>query len=218
MALLSTKDLVFSYPDSQALCFKDFEINEGSFVCMSGDMGSGKTTLAKLLSGLEKPSSGKVLYRGEDIWKNHGVRKSFAGKVALLFQFSADQLFEKTVLEDVMFGPLNLGLSRDEAKKAAQEALSNSGVSEELWNMDPFMLSGGQKKLVSLAGVLAIKPEVLILDEVTSALDPDTVEKILCLLDNLRSEKNVAVVLITHDREIIKKYSSDGGIYETGNK
>ncbi|MCR5760708.1 MAG: ATP-binding cassette domain-containing protein, partial [Sphaerochaetaceae bacterium] len=104
MTVLSTKDLVFSYPDSQALHFRDFEIEEGGFVCIKGDMGSGKTTLAKLLSGLEKPSGGAVLYRGKDIWESRASRKAFSGKVALLFQFSSDQLFEKTVLEDVMFG------------------------------------------------------------------------------------------------------------------
>ncbi len=215
--LLATKDLCFSYPDSETLHFKDLEIREGSVLCITGPMGSGKTTLAKILSGLEKPSSGQILYRGEDIWKSRSVRRAFAGKVALLFQFSADQLFEKTVLLDVMFGPLNMGLSKEEAEKVAVEALKSAQVEEKLWSMDPFMLSGGQKKLVSLAGVLAIKPEVLILDEVTSALDPETEKKILILLDSLRESEKKSVVLITHDRAIINRYGSDGGIYENGN-
>ncbi len=215
--LLSTRDLSFSYPDSSTLFFKDFEISEGSVICVTGPMGSGKTTFAKLLSGLEKPTSGKVLYKGEDIWVNRSSRRSFAGKAALLFQFSADQLFEKTVLADVMFGPLNMALDEKEAEKAAEEALRLAGVEEKLWRMDPFMLSGGQKKLVSLAGVLAIKPEVLILDEVTSALDSETEERVLSLLDSLRKEKNMAIVLITHDKEVLNRYASDGGIYEIGN-
>ncbi|MCR4676120.1 MAG: energy-coupling factor ABC transporter ATP-binding protein [Sphaerochaetaceae bacterium] len=211
--VLRTERIVFSYDGEKNIVFRPFELGRGEMVVLKGPMGCGKTTFAKILAGLEKPAEGRVFFNENDIWKDRKARKEFSGKAVMLFQFSQDQLFEKSVLADVMYGPLNLGMSREEAEKASEEALSLCGVEKSLWDRNPLLLSGGQKKLVSFAGVLAMRSPVLILDEITAALDLVSQKRIFDVLDFLMKERGVSVVLVTHDDISL----SCGGVYEIGN-
>ena len=147
-------------------------IPDGQFIGMIGHTGSGKSTLIQHLNGLIRPTSGEVLYNGEDIWQEKYDLKSLRSQVGLVFQYPEHQLFEVDVISDVCFGPKNQGLSQEEAKEQARKALDSVGIGEEFYSKSPFELSGGQKKRVAIAGVLAMNPKILILDEPTAGLDP----------------------------------------------
>ncbi|HIX60308.1 MAG TPA: energy-coupling factor transporter ATPase [Candidatus Blautia gallistercoris] len=181
-------------------------IPDGQFIGMIGHTGSGKSTLIQHLNGLIRPTSGEVLYNGEDIWQEKYDLKSLRSQVGLVFQYPEHQLFEVDVISDVCFGPKNQGLSQEEAKEQARKALDSVGIGEEFYSKSPFELSGGQKKRVAIAGVLAMNPKILILDEPTAGLDPKGRDEILDQIALLHKERGISIVLVSHSMEDIARY------------
>lgn len=182
------------------------EIRDGQFIGLIGHTGSGKSTLVQHLNGLVKATSGHIYFNGEDIYSENYDMRRLRGKVGLVFQYPEHQLFEVDVLSDVCFGPKNQGLSQEEAEKRAREALRMVGISEEYEKQSPFDLSGGQKRRVAIAGVLAMEPEVLILDEPTAGLDPRGRDEILDQISLLHKERGITVILVSHSMEDVAKY------------
>lgn len=182
-------------------------LHDNEFVGIVGHTGSGKSTLTQLLNGLEKPSSGQILYNGQDIQAEDFSQKELRRKVGLVFQYPEHQLFEVSVIKDVEFGPRNLGLTNLEVEKRSFDALKQVGISDDLLDVAPFALSGGQKRRVAIAGVLAMQPEVLILDEPTAGLDPAGRTEILELLQRLHRENNIAVILVSHSMDDVARYA-----------
>lgn len=191
-----------------AYALKDvcLQIPDGQFVGLIGHTGSGKSTLVQHLNGLLAPTDGNVYYNGADIHAADYNKKELRSKVGLVFQYPEHQLFETDVFADVCFGPKNLGLSQKEVELRAFEALRLVGFPEEYYYQSPFDLSGGQKRRVAIAGVLAMKPEVLILDEPTAGLDPKGRDEILDQIARLKREMGITVVLVSHSMEDIAKY------------
>ena len=184
----------------------NLQINEGEFIGLIGHTGSGKSTLIQHLNGLLKPTDGGVYYNGEDINEKGFSKKKLRSKVGIVFQYPEQQLFETTVLEDVKFGPKNLGLDNLEIDLRSYEALKQVGIGEDLLDVSPFELSGGQKRRVAIAGVLAMKPDVLILDEPTAGLDPKGRDEILDQVAAFRKETGMTVILVSHSMEDVAKY------------
>ena len=182
------------------------EIPHGEFVGIIGHTGSGKSTLIQHLNGLVKATDGALYYNGENIYQNGYDMRALRNQVGLVFQYPEHQLFETTIFDDVCFGPKNQGLSKEEAGLRAFEALRSVGLPEELYYQSPFDLSGGQKRRVAIAGVLAMKPEVLILDEPTAGLDPAGRDEILDLVARMHRERNMTVILVSHSMEDVAKY------------
>ena len=182
-------------------------IPDGQFIGIIGHTGSGKSTLIQHLNALIKPTSGTITYNGEDIWGEHYDRRRLRSEVGLVFQYPEHQLFENDVLSDVCFGPINQGLAREEAEQQAKKALLQVGFKEKNFGKSPFELSGGQKKRVAIAGVLAMNPKILILDEPTAGLDPKGREEILDQLAELHSVRGITIVLVSHSMEDIAKYA-----------
>ena len=174
----------------------NLQINEGEFIGLIGHTGSGKSTLIQHLNGLLKPTDGGVYYNGEDINEKGFSKKKLRSKVGIVFQYPEQQLFETTVLEDVKFGPKNLGLDNLEIDLRSYEALKQVGIGEDLLDVSPFELSGGQKRRVAIAGVLAMQPEILILDEPTAGLDPQGKDDILDLIEKLHRERKITVIVV----------------------
>ncbi|MCR5651636.1 MAG: energy-coupling factor transporter ATPase [Lachnospiraceae bacterium] len=191
----------------QALKDISFSIGDGEFVGIIGATGSGKSTLIQHLNGLLKATSGHIYINGEDIYDRDYSLKELRNKVGLVFQYPEHQLFEETVLRDVCFGPKNQGLSNTEAEMRAYEALQSVNLMEDCYDVSPFDLSGGQKRRAAIAGVLAMKPEILILDEPTAGLDPEGREEILNLLKTLHDEQNITVMLVSHSMEDMADYA-----------
>lgn len=183
-------------------------INEGEFIGLIGHTGSGKSTLVQHLNGLLAPTGGNLYYNGADIHDSTFNKKELRSKVGLVFQYPEHQLFEIDVFSDVCFGPKNLGLDRKEVELRAYAALKQVGLEDEYFYQSPFDLSGGQKRRVAIAGVLAMKPEVLILDEPTAGLDPKGRDEILDQIDKLRQEMGITVILVSHSMEDVAKYVS----------
>ena len=192
----------------EAYALKDInlEIGDGQFIGVIGHTGSGKSTLIQHLNGLLRATSGSIYYNGEDIYAEGYSMRGLRSKVGLVFQYPEHQLFETTILDDVCFGPMNQGLDKNAAQLRAFEALHSVGVPEELFDQSPFDLSGGQKRRVAIAGVLAMQPEVLILDEPTAGLDPKGRDEILDQVAKLHKEKHITVVLVSHSMEDVAKY------------
>lgn len=184
----------------------NLEIPDGQFVGLIGHTGSGKSTLTQHLNGLIRASSGHIYFNGEDIYGEKYSMKNLRSRVGLVFQYPEHQLFEVDVLSDVCFGPKNLGFSKEEAEKKAKEALRMVGLGEEYYKRSPFDLSGGQKRRVAIAGVLAMEPEVLILDEPTAGLDPRSRDEILDQISYLKKERGITVVLVSHSMEDVARY------------
>ena len=182
-------------------------LHDNEFVGIVGHTGSGKSTLTQLLNGLEKPSSGQIFYNEQDIQGEGFSKKELRQKVGLVFQYPEHQLFEVSVIKDVEFGPRNLGLNNLEIEKRSFDALKQAGISDDLLDVAPFALSGGQKRRVAIAGVLAMQPEVLILDEPTAGLDPAGRTEILELLQMLHRERNIAVILVSHSMDDVARYA-----------
>lgn len=192
--------------EKQALKDVSFYIPQGQFLGIIGHTGSGKSTLIQHLNGLVKATSGSVLYEGKNIYDAGYDMRALRTQVGLVFQYPEYQLFEADVLSDVCFGPKNQGLSPEECEKNAREALELVGFPEKYYQHSPFELSGGQKRRVAIAGVLAMKPKVLILDEPTAGLDPKGRDEILDQVEKLHRETSMTVVLVSHSMEDIARY------------
>ncbi|WP_044914686.1 energy-coupling factor transporter ATPase [Butyrivibrio sp. WCE2006] len=182
------------------------QIPDGEFIGLIGHTGSGKSTLVQHLNGLMKPTSGSVYFDGKDINDPEYDRKSLRAKVGLVFQYPEHQLFEVNCFQDVCFGPKNLGLPQKEVELRAYDALKKVGFPDESFYQSPFDLSGGQKRRVAIAGVLAMKPEVLILDEPTAGLDPKGRDEILDLISSLHQNMGITVILVSHSMEDVANY------------
>lgn len=190
----------------QALKDINLKIEEGQFIGIIGHTGSGKSTLTQLLNGLLRATSGHIYVDGEDIYDEDYDMKKLRNKVGLVFQYPDHQLFETTNFEDVCFGPKNQRLDRKEVELRAFEALQNVGFPEDLYYQPPFDLSGGQKRRVAIAGVLAMKPQVLILDEPTAGLDPAGRDEILGLVTKMHKELGITIILVSHSMEDVAEY------------
>lgn len=184
----------------------NIKIEQGEMIGLIGHTGSGKSTLIQHLNGLLKPSSGAVFYDGKDINDSDFSKKKLRSKVGLVFQYPEYQLFEATVIDDVKFGPKNIGMDSLKIDMNSFEALKQVGIGEDLLDVSPLELSGGQKRRVAIAGVLAMEPEVLILDEPTAGLDPSGRDEILDLVAKLHKERNLTVILVSHSMEDVARY------------
>ena len=184
----------------------NIKIEQGEMIGLIGHTGSGKSTLIQHLNGLLKPSSGAVFYDGKDINDSDFSKKKLRSKVGLVFQYPEYQLFESTVIDDVKFGPKNIGMDSLKIDMNSFEALKQVGIGEDLLDVSPLELSGGQKRRVAIAGVLAMEPEVLILDEPTAGLDPSGRDEILDLIAKLHKERNLTVILVSHSMEDVARY------------
>lgn len=192
--------------EQHALNNISFKIEKGEFIGLIGHTGSGKSTLIQHMNGLIKATSGNIYYNGENIYDDKYNMRNLRSKVGLVFQYPEHQLFETTVFKDVSFGPKNLGLDKLEVDLRTYEALKMVGIGEDLLDASPFELSGGQKRRVAIAGILAMKPEVLILDEPTAGLDPMGRDEILDQVSKLHKESGLTVILVTHSMEDVAKY------------
>ncbi len=192
--------------EKQALKDVSFEIPQGQFVGIIGHTGSGKSTLIQHLNGLVKAMSGRILYEGKNIYDEGYDMRALRSSVGLVFQYPEHQLFEVDVISDVCFGPKNQGLSPEECELRAKEALELVGFPEKYYRQSPFELSGGQKRRVAIAGVLAMRPRVLILDEPTAGLDPRGRDEILDQVARLHKETGMTVILVSHSMEDVARY------------
>ena len=204
--------------EQYALKDVNFEIPDGQFVGLIGHTGSGKSTLIQHLNGLLRASSGTIYYNGEDIYAQGYNMKQLRTKVGLVFQYPEHQLFEVDVFSDVCFGPKNMGLPKDEIAARAREALKLVGLKEKYYKQSPFELSGGQKRRVAIAGVLAMRPEVLILDEPTAGLDPRGRDEILDLVNSLQDNRGMTIILVSHSMEDVAKYADRLMVMSGGEK
>ena len=207
-AILETKKLSHIYSagtpfERGALLEVDFTAYAGEYLGIIGHTGSGKSTLIQHLNGLLKPTSGQVLFQGEDIWADAKRTRQTRFQVGLVFQYPEYQLFEETVLKDIMFGPKNMGLTDQEAETRAREAAHFTGLKEELLEKSPFELSGGEKRRAAIAGVIAMDPEVLILDEPTAGLDPRGRDVLLAQITQYHKARGNTVLLVSHSMEDI---------------
>ncbi len=182
------------------------EIPDNQFIGLIGHTGSGKSTLVQLLNGLLRPTSGRVLYNGKDIHEDGFDKKALRANVGLVFQYPEHQLFEVDVLSDVMYGPKNLGLDEATCKKRAIQALENVGMKEKYFKTSPFDLSGGQKRRAAIAGVLAMNPRILILDEPTAGLDPRGRDEILGLISEMKQKLSMTIILVSHSMDDVARY------------
>lgn len=209
---IELKNVTYTYSPGTAYeihALKDINLNipDGQFIGVIGHTGSGKSTLIQHLNALIQPTSGQVLYNGEDVWAEKYDRKNLRSQVGLVFQYPEHQLFESDVLSDVCFGPMNQGMSREEAEVEARKALFQVGFKEKNFSKSPFELSGGQKKRVAIAGVLAMNPKILILDEPTAGLDPKGRDEILDQIAGLHKERGITIILVSHSMEDVARYA-----------
>lgn len=192
--------------EKKALNDVTLEIPDGQFLGVIGHTGSGKSTLIQHLNGILKATSGTIYYNNEDIYQENYDMKKLRSKVGLVFQYPEHQLFEIDVFSDVCFGPKNLGLPQEEIEARAKEALEHVGLGPDFYKKSPFELSGGQKRRVAIAGILAMEPEVIVLDEPTAGLDPKGRDEILDLVAELHQVRKITVVLVSHSMEDVAKY------------
>lgn len=207
------KDTVF---EKKALDDIGFTINTGEFFALIGHTGSGKSTLIQHLNGLLKPHSGHILIDGEDIHADKGKLKKVRQKVGLVFQYPEYQLFETTVFKDVSFGPANLGFGAEEVQTKVRKALTLVGIGEELFEKSPFDLSGGQKRRVAIAGVLAMEPDILVLDEPTAGLDPRGREEILSRIKYFHETLNNTIIIVSHSMEDVARLTDRIAVLDKG--
>lgn len=211
--MIKTEDLTYVYSagtpfEKIAIDKVNLEIEEGELVGIIGHTGSGKSTLIQHLNGLLKPTSGKIFIDGQDIWESKQVTIDTRFKVGLVFQYPEYQIFEETVYKDIAFGPKNMKLSEEEIDRRVRETAELVGLSEENLQKSPFELSGGQKRRVAIAGVMAMEPRVLILDEPTAGLDPKGRDKILDRIKEYHKKKNTTVLLVSHSMEDVAKIAT----------
>ena len=208
---IELKNVTYTYSPGTAYeihALKDINliIPDGQFIGVIGHTGSGKSTLIQHLNALIQPTSGTVIYNGEDVWAEKYNRRELRSQVGLVFQYPEHQLFESDVLSDVCYGPMNQGKSREEAEEEAKKALLQVGFKEKNFKKSPFDLSGGQKKRVAIAGVLAMNPKILILDEPTAGLDPKGRDEILDQIAELHKMRGITIILVSHSMEDVAKY------------
>ena len=208
---IQIEHLTHTYGEDTTLAVKALDditltIPDGQFLGIIGHTGSGKSTLVQHLNGLLKGTSGRILFDGKDIYEKGYDLKELRSQVGLVFQYPEHQLFEIDVFTDVCFGPKNLGLPKEEIEKRAAMALQSVGIPEELYKQSPFDLSGGQKRRVAIAGVLAMSPKVLILDEPTAGLDPRGRDEILGLIKDLQRSSHMTILLVSHSMEDVAEY------------
>ena len=208
--ILEVKNLTYIYSagtpfEHKALDDISFSVERGEFIGIIGHTGSGKSTLMQQLNGLLKPTSGTVLLDGQDIWSDKKLTRQARFRVGLVFQYPEDQLFEETVYKDIAFGPKNMGLSAEEVDRRVREAAGFVGLTEQQLEVSPFDLSGGQKRRVAIAGVIAMEPEVLILDEPTAGLDPVGRSEILGNIQSYRKAKNATIMMVSHSMEDVAR-------------
>lgn len=213
MAAIKTEHLTYTYSPGTPFCKTavddvNLEIEEGAFVGVIGHTGSGKSTLIQHFNGLLRPTCGKVYIDGEDLWADKQQLRAFRFKVGLVFQYPEYQLFEDTVYKDISFGPRNMGLSEEEIDRSVREAAAFVGFKEKNFQKSPFELSGGQKRRVAIAGVLAMNPKVLILDEPTAGLDPKGRDRILSQIRDYHAQVKNTVLLVSHSMEDVARYCS----------
>ena len=212
MATIQTEGLTYRYGigtpfEKTAVDHVDLEIEAGSFVGIIGHTGSGKSTLIQHLNGLLRPTEGKVLLDGVDIWADKSKMRQMRFRVGLVFQYPEYQIFEETVAKDIAFGPRNMGLAEEEVQARVQKTAAIVGLSEEILKQSPFLLSGGQKRRVAIAGVMAMRPEVLILDEPTAGLDPRGREEILQEIQAYRNQTGATILLASHSMEDVARHA-----------
>ena len=210
--MLKVDDVSYIYEADTAMAVTalnhiSVEIPDGQFIGLVGHTGSGKSTFVQMLNGLLKPSEGHIYWDGQDIHGEDCDRKALRAKVGLVFQYPEHQLFETDVVTDVMFGPKNLGLTPEECRERAEEALEAVGLWKETWEMSPFDLSGGQKRRAAIAGVLAMRPGVLILDEPTAGLDPRGRDEILDMVRSMKENRDMTIVLVSHSMDDVAEYA-----------
>ena len=208
--ILEVKNLTYIYSagtpfEHKALDDISFSVDRGEFIGIIGHTGSGKSTLMQQLNGLLKPTSGTVLLDGQDIWSDKKLTRQARFRVGLVFQYPEYQLFEETVYKDIAFGPKNMGLSAEEVDRRVREAAGFVGLTEQQLEVSPFDLSGGQKRRVAIAGVIAMEPEVLILDEPTAGLDPVGRSEILGNIQSYRKAKNATIMMVSHSMEDVAR-------------
>ena len=208
--VLEIKNLNYVYSigtpfEHKALDNVSFTVNRGEFIGVIGHTGSGKSTLMQQMNGLLKPTSGSVLLDGQDIWSDKKLTRQARFRVGLVFQYPEYQLFEETVYKDIAFGPKNMGLKPEEIDRRVREAAEFVGLTEKQLEVSPFDLSGGQKRRVAIAGVIAMEPEVLILDEPTAGLDPTGRAEILANIDSYRRAKNATIMMVSHSMEDVAR-------------
>jgi len=208
--ILEVKDLNYIYSigtpfEHKALDNVSFAVNRGEFIGIIGHTGSGKSTLMQQLNGLLKPTSGQILLDGKDIWSDKKLTRQARFRVGLVFQYPEYQLFEETVYKDIAFGPKNMGLKEEEIDRRVREAAGFVGITEEQLQASPFDLSGGQKRRVAIAGVIAMEPEVLILDEPTAGLDPVGRAGILKNIEQYRKARNATIMMVSHSMEDVAR-------------
>jgi len=191
--------------EHKALDDVSFSLNRGEFVGIIGHTGSGKSTLMQHLNGLLKPTSGEILLDGKNIWSDKALTRQARFRVGLVFQYPEYQLFEETVYKDIAFGPKNMGLKAEEIDRRVREAAGFVGLTEAQLEASPFDLSGGQKRRVAIAGVIAMEPEVLILDEPTAGLDPSGRAEILANIESYRKAKNATIMMVSHSMEDVAR-------------
>ena len=208
--ILEVKNLTYIYSagtpfEHKALDDISFSVERGEFIGIIGHTGSGKSTLMQQLNGLLKPTSGTVLLDGQDIWSDKKLTRQARFRVGLVFQYPEYELFEETVYKDIAFGPKNMGLSPEEVDRRVREAAGFVGLTEQQLEVSPFDLSGGQKRRVAIAGVIAMEPEVLILDEPTAGLDPVGRSEILGNIQSYRKAKNATIMMVSHSMEDVAR-------------
>lgn len=214
MTAIELKNVTYIYSKNTPFCktaLDDVSLNitSGVITGLMGHTGSGKSTLVQLFNGLVKPESGQVLVGGEDIWAEPKKISRFRFKVGLVFQYPEYQLFEETVRRDIAFGPSNMGLSEDEVSRRVAESAEFCGISEDMLEKSPFDLSGGQKRRVAIAGIMAMEPDVLVLDEPAAGLDPQGREEILGGIRDYQRKKGNTVVIVSHSMEDMARYSDE---------
>lgn len=219
--MLEGKNISFSYSDPAKGPVKildniSFQINSGDFIGLIGPSGSGKTTFIKHLNGLLKADCGELLFDGRNIYEKKYPLSKLRKDVGLVFQYPEHQLFGRTVLKDVMYGPLNLGMTEADAEKSAIDSLKLVGIAEDCFSMSPMELSGGQKRCAAIAGVLAIQPKILVLDEPAAGLDPETKRDIFEILERVREQRNAAIVLVSHHMEDVARFANRVWVMHNG--
>ncbi len=222
MTVIKVENLTYTYSTDlpvkkDAIENINFTAKKGEIIGIIGHTGSGKSTLVQHLNGLIRPSDGKIFYCDKDIWENPKDIKNIRSKIGLVFQYPEYQLFDETVFKDVSFGPKNMGLSDDEINDAVLNATKSVGISENYLDRSPFDLSGGEKRRVAIAGVLAMKPEVIAFDEPTAGLDPEGRRTVMQIIKNYRDENNATVFVVSHSMEDIAVLADKVLVLSKGN-